>query len=191
MSDALRIWLDTSVARSVKNIRALCRLARKKGVRVKIHPQVYLERRRQLRAELAAKGKVFDEGAFDDLLEREGIAVPPFTLDQHRAGIWADTLHARYPSDGEWESAKQRTLGGELAKAFAVQPGLMPMTTDWLIALVVEHEASARVITNDHGEEWLVLRDAEPRRALRWDEAIAWLEELPDAAPSSRPGVDP
>jgi hypothetical protein len=48
---------------------------------------------------------------------------------------------------------------------------------------------SARAITTDPGEEWRVLRDAEPRRALRWDEAIAWLEALPDAAPSSRPGV--
>ncbi|HSN98914.1 MAG TPA: hypothetical protein VLS89_11535 [Candidatus Nanopelagicales bacterium] len=70
-----RIWLDTNVARSATKIAKLCLLARQKGVQVTIHPQVYLERRRQMRAKM---GAAFDAALFDKLLQREGIEVPAF-----------------------------------------------------------------------------------------------------------------
>ena len=101
-------------------------------------------------------------------------------LDQPRACQWADTLSERYRSDRDWELAKQGTLGGQLAKHFEVLPGDMPMTTDWLIALAVEHEADSRAITEDGKEEWRRLRESEPCRALRWEEALSWLRDLPD-----------
>ena len=59
----------------------------------------------------------------------------------------------------------------------------MPMTTDWLIALVVERDPAARIITRDEGEEWRALREMDPRRALSWDEAVDWLQGLADATP--------
>lgn len=182
---AVRLWLDTNVARSTARLSEICSLARRKGVEVAVHPQVYLERRRQMRIET---GPSFDAALFDSFLQRKGIQVPAFTLDLERAGSWADTLHKRYPSEVAWESAKQRTLGGELRKAFSVLPGDMPMTTDWLIALTVEHDISSWIITEDDGEEWVLLRDTAPPRVLRWNEALAWLRALPDASPSE-PGI--
>ncbi|EYF07119.1 hypothetical protein [Chondromyces apiculatus] len=174
-----RLWLDTNVARSAKRIAQLCRLATQKGVEVVIHPQVYLERRRQMRAQ---EGANFDGALFDGFLARQGIQVPVFTLDQPRASAWADALSERYPSDKAWEAAKKGTLGGQLQKAFAVLPGSMPITTDWLISLLVEHEPSSRAVTEDRKEEWRFLREAEPRRALGWEEAFSWLQSLPDVA---------
>lgn len=172
-----QLWLDTNVARSSRKIAALCALARKKGVRLNIHPQVYLERRRQMRAE---KGPSFNVAVFDGFLKSEGIEVPTFVFDQSTAATWADTLHARYPTNADWEAAKQKTIGGELRAGFSTLPGDMPMTTDWLIALVIEHDASSWAITHEKGEEWCHLLEAEPCRAFGWDEAIGWLESLPD-----------
>jgi hypothetical protein len=54
------------------------------------------------------------------------------------------------------------------------------MTTDWLIALAVEQDAGSLIITEDTGEEWRHLREAQPTRALAWDEALAWLNSLPE-----------
>ena len=176
------LWIDTNVARSVTDLRTLCRLAQRKGVRVVVHPQVYLERRRQMRADCARDGREFSEVSFDGFLRQQHIEVRPLVLDQETAGAWADALHLRYPSNETWEAAKKATLGGDLRAGFRVEPGDMPMTTDWLIALVVERDAAARIITRDEGEEWRVLREATPPRALRWEEAIAWLEALADAS---------
>ncbi|MDI1433783.1 hypothetical protein [Polyangium sorediatum] len=170
----LRLWIDTNCARSAKKLRLLLPLARKKGVTIVIHPQVYLERRRQMRVE---KGEAFSSQLFDDLLAQLGIEVSRLELDQALAAGWADTLYARYPTSGGWEEAKQRTLGGMRSLGFEVLPGDMPMTTDWLIALMVEEEVSACAITHDSGEEWKVLRES--RRLFSWSEAIAWLESLP------------
>jgi hypothetical protein len=189
VNDVARLWLDTNVTRSSKRIAQLRSLARRKGVRLIIHPQVYLERRRQMRAKT---GPLFDPVAFDDFLKLEGIEVPEFVLDQATAATWADTLHERYPKDEAWELAKKRTLGGELRAGFSTLPGDMPMTTDWLIALVVEHDPSSWVITNENrGEEWRCLREAQPCRALRWDEAITWLNSLPDAPEPEEDAAEP
>lgn len=172
----MRLWIDTNAARSPRAIRDLCRLARSKGVEVLVHAQVYLERRRQQRAE---SGEQFSGMAFDDFLLVHRVRVVDIHLDQPTAARWADGLCQRYPTDRDWELAKQRTLGGQLIADFKIIPGKMPMTTDWLIALAVEEDAASRIITHDEGEEWQRLREAEPRRALRWDEAVTWLQSLP------------
>ncbi|AUX39350.1 uncharacterized protein SOCE26_007390 [Sorangium cellulosum] len=182
----MRLWIDTNAARSPRALRDLCRLARSKCVEVVVHAQVYLERRRQQRVEL---GDQFLETVFDDFLKQHRIKVVDIHLDQPTAARWADGLCQRYPSDAAWELAKHLTLGGELRTDFKVLPGKMPMTTDWLIALAVEDDAASRILTHDDGEEWRRLRDAEPRRVLRWDEAVTWLGELPAREPPTDPGV--
>ena len=55
------------------------------------------------------------------------------------------------------------------------------MTADWLIALVVERDPVARIITDDGGEEWRALRGMPPPRALSWNGAMDWRQGLPDA----------
>ena len=100
-------------------------------------------------------------------------------LDKSTASTFADALHRRYPTNKDWELAKKNTLGGDLRADYKVVPGKMPMTTDWLIALAVELDPESRIITEDKKEEWRHLREAEPKRAFRWDEAVAWLETLP------------
>jgi hypothetical protein len=184
----MRLWVDTNCARSGTALVELARLAAPKGVQTAIHPQVYLERRRQMRVESRKKGKVFRTAAFDDFLDQASIVVPAFVLDQETAAAWADELDGRYPTDEAWERAKKDTLGGQLRADFQVLPGRMPMTTDWLIALVVERDPESRIITNDTGEEWRVLREMAPSRALSLDEAMAWLRELPDAPAAPRAG---
>ena len=52
------------------------------------------------------------------------------------------------------------------------------MTADWLIALSAE-ESDAVIVVEDQGEEWCGLRDREPRRALRYSEALTWLQAAP------------
>ncbi|MDC3960338.1 hypothetical protein KEG38_41175 [Polyangium jinanense] len=172
----MQLWIDTNCARSVVDLKEIARLARGKGITLVIHPQVYLERRRQMRVE---KGAQFKAAAFDGFLAQQEIRVPPFLLDQPLAATWADALYERYPTIEAWEGAKQRTLGGVLRGGFAVLPGDMPMTTDWLISLLVASDPSARIVTHDDGEEWRALREA--KQVLSWNEAMAWLEALPPA----------
>ncbi|WP_433933109.1 hypothetical protein AB3662_02805 [Sorangium cellulosum] len=182
----VRLWIDTNAARSVAAIEELCSLAGSRGVEVVVHAQVYLERRRQMRAHAGTR---FSEARFDGFLRQCGIHIVDIHLDHPTAARWADDLFQRYPTDAAWEQAKQRTLGGELRADFKVVPGKMPMTTDWLIALAVEDDAASRIITRDEGEEWRRLREGEPRRALTWDEAVIWLQGLPAAAPSPGRGA--
>jgi hypothetical protein len=182
----MRLWVDTNYARSVGDLRDLARLAKAKGVQIVIHPQVYLERRRQRRAECRKEGTVFSTEAFDGFLRQVKFVVPDFVFDQKTAAAWADELDGRYPTSEAWESAKKSTIGGQLRAGFEVQPGDMPMTTDWLIALVVERDPAARIVTRDEGEEWRALREMEPPRALSWDEAMSWLRGLPNAPTAPR-----
>jgi hypothetical protein len=176
----MRLWIDTNAARKTRPIRDLYRLARSRGIEVVVHAQVYLEMRRQMRV-LAGDG--FSATRFDDFLRTVGIRVIAIHLDHPTSAQWADALSLRYPSDAAWERAKQQTLGGILRASFEVEPGQMPMTTDWLIALAVEGDAGSRVITHDDGEEWRLLREAEPKRVLSWEEAVAWLSGLPAREP--------
>ena len=157
------LWLDTNAARSAEDLRKIAGAARDSSVSVVIHTQVYLERRRQQQARLGAR---FDSGVFDQLLERLQFEVVEMVLTRAVASRWADTLARRFPADREWELAKKATLGGELLKGFEVPPGSMPMTTDWLVALEIEHDPDSYVFTKDTGKEWETLREAEPQRVF-------------------------
>jgi len=121
----------------------------------------------------------FKPELFDSFLEESGILVFEMHVVRSTAAEWADKLFERYPTHEEWESAKKATLGGDLSRGFVVLPGQMPMTTDWLVALQVESDPMSFVITEDQGEEWIALRSTSPRRALSWDEALEWLQQLP------------
>lgn len=178
-----RLWLDTNVTRSVDDLKELSKLAQVKQVKVIIHAQVYLERRRQKQVELK---KAFKPKLFDKLLTQLRYEVPEMRVTRATAATWADTLYERYPDHVTWEFAKKATLGGELRKDFQVEPGRMPMTTDWLIALEIEHDRDSYVITEDGGEEWQVLRSE--RRVFGWSEAIEWLRSLPDPEPGAQVG---
>ncbi len=136
-----------------------------------------MERRRQMQVET---GEAFRPSIFDNFLERWGIQVFEMRFGHATASSWADMLFQRYPTHAEWEAAKKATVGGELKKGFVVEPGWMPMTTDWLVALEVEHDPESFIITADEGEEWRHLRQAVPRRALSLQEALDWLNGLPE-----------
>jgi hypothetical protein len=56
----------------------------------------------------------------------------------------------------------------------------VPFTTDWLVALEVERRG-AFITVEDKGEEWRALREASPKRALTYAEALAWLTSQDDA----------
>jgi len=171
----LTLWIDTNQARAAKPLKQLAQLARRKGVVPIVHPQVYLETRRQKRV---MHGPAFSPSIFDELLTQCRIECPAIAFDQARVSTWADLLAARYPSDQLWQRAKHATIGGELASGYDVLPGSLPMTTDWLIALEVELESDGRVLTADTGEEWRTLRES--GRVFGWDGAVAWLNSLPD-----------
>ena len=57
----------------------------------------------------------------------------------------------------------------------------MPFTTDWLVALEVERR-EVFIAVEDKGEEWRALREASPKRALFYEEAVAWLASQNDGA---------
>jgi hypothetical protein len=104
------------------------------------------------------------------------VVVDEMHLEKSRAERWAERLHQRFPTHEAWEEAKRSTLGGQLRAEFIHQPGQMPMTTDWWVALLVEDEPDDRIAVDDEGGEWSALRDGD--RALRSDEALEWLQSL-------------
>jgi hypothetical protein len=59
---------------------------------------------------------------------------------------------------------------------FVHEPGKMPMTTDWWVALQVEEEPEDRIAVEDNGAEWKPLL---AERALNVTGALAWLASLP------------
>jgi hypothetical protein len=176
------LWVDTNVARSADDLYELSQLAQSKRVTVVVHPQVYLERRRQMQVDCARKNKRFNPEVFDSFLEEAGIQVFEMHVVRATAAEWADRLFARYPTHEDWEAAKKATLGGELRKEFVVLPGRMPMTTDWFVALQIEVDPQSFVITDDQKEEWRILRRTFPKRAFSWNEAIEWLKGLSASA---------
>jgi len=176
------LWIDTNAAQSVADLKALSEEARGRQVMLVIHAQVYLERRRQMQVHCKSQGTSFQSGLFDNFLDRLGYEVLEMRVTRETASTWADLLFLRYPDHAAWEAAKKATLGGELRKGFQVAPGRMPMTTDWLMALEIEHDQKSYVITKDSKEEWQALRNARPSRVFTWKEAIDWLRTFPRAA---------
>lgn len=118
-------------------------------------------------------GTKYSQSYVDSFLSQQGIRVESMHLDTSAAERWAERLHERYPSDDAWEQAKRSTLGGELRKEFVHEPGRMPMTTDWWVALQVEDTAEDRIIVDDAGGEWRGLR--EMGRAMTSIAGLEWL----------------
>jgi len=178
------LWLDSNVARSVPKVRELADLAKRKGVRIVVPAQVHLEICRQQRERL---GAAFSPELVTTFLDQLEIEVAGATLDRAAAERWAELLHRRYPTSDAWKKAKLHCVKAKLPDGTTLPAHRVPMTTDWLIALEVEHRG-AIIAVEDKGEEWGALQTATPKCALTYDETVCWLNARDDAtAPSSRP----
>jgi len=174
--DRPTLWLDSNVARSPGKIRELFEKASPKGIRLVVPAQVYLEICRQVRESQGAK---FSLVRFDSFLEQQGIEVIGAQLDRTTAATWAELLNRRYPTRDEWKEAKLKSVKAKLPDEAELPAERVPMTTDWWIALAVEHDADAFIAVEDKGEEWRLLR--EQNRAGSFDDTLKWLETQPDA----------
>ncbi len=165
------LWLDANVARSPNKVRTLANLTQSKGVVVLAHAQVHLELCRQARLRA---GGAFDQRVIDTFLGSLGITIAEAKLDRASAEGWAEALHRRYPTDEAWRAAKLSAVRSRLPVEANVSADRVPFTTDWLVALEVERR-DAVIAVEDKGEEWRALREGSPKRALSYDEAVAWL----------------
>ena len=177
MSSA-ELWLDSNVARSQQKVRRIANLAKTKGIAVLAHAHVHLELCRQARQRM---GDAFNPRFIESLLASLGITIADAKLDRATAEAWAAQLHARYPTDDDWKRAKLSSVRARLPDEAAVSANRVPFTTDWLVALEVQRR-EVFIAVEDRGEEWRVLRDATPKRALSYEEALAWLTSQGDAA---------
>lgn len=175
------LWIDSDVARSVPKIRRLAELAQTKGVKVVVHAQVHLEQCRQVREHAARTGRPFSPERIASFLDQLGVEVASATLDRATAEAWAELLHVRFPTEAAWKQAKLGAVHARLPEE-AVTADRVPFTTDWLVALEVERRGEI-IAVEDRGEEWRALREATPKRALAYDEAIAWLTAQGDVGP--------
>lgn len=173
------LWLDANVARSPQKVRQLANLARAKGIAVLVHAQVHLEICRQVRQR---NGDAFDPQLIDSFLAGLDIAVAEAKLDRSTAEAWAEMIHRRYPTDSAWKAAKLSVVRARLPEDASVSADRVPFTTDWLVALEVERR-EVFIAVEDKGEEWRALREGSPKRALSYDEAVAWLTSQKDADP--------
>jgi hypothetical protein len=174
----MRLWLDTSVTRAPGHLRMIATEAYRRGIPVLVHAHVHLETCRHYRCRFGAN---YSPDTVDVMLRDLHIDVADMNLDRPTAERWAQRLHALFPSDAAWQTAKLATIGGELREGFATLPGDMPMTTDWWVALQVEEAPPDRVAVEDRGHEWEALRLG--GRALSAAEATAWLATLPVPGP--------
>jgi hypothetical protein len=179
------LWLDSNVAWSPGKVRALATLAEKKGVRVVVHAQVHLEiwRQRNVR-----DGAEFDAQMIGSFLHQLGIQVFDAMLDRTAAERWGERLAQRYGN--EWPRAKLEAVKARLPDGTSLPARRVPMTTDWLVALAVEDHDGFIAVEDKRGE-WATLRDATPKRALTFEECLAWLEALPDSPAASQSPVGP
>jgi hypothetical protein len=174
MTDTPTLWVDTSIARSLKKLRILAELAQPKGVRVVIPAQVHLESYRQTREAAASRGAVFTVEQFRSGLAQLNIRVADMMLDMPTAEAWGEIIYGRYPGGDAWKAAKLSCLRARLPAEAELSADRVPLTTDWLMSLEVERQGYY-VAVEDRGEEWAGLRAATPKRALTYEEALAWL----------------
>jgi hypothetical protein len=168
------LWLDTSIAWSAAKVREIAELASARGIKVVVHAQVHLETCRQTREAAVKAGRSFSPERVRSFLQQLEIQVAETIFDQPKAEQWAELLHRRYPTDKAWQGAKLSTVRASLPPEAQVPVEGVPMTTDWWIALEVER-CGAYVAVGDKGAEWEALRAMEPKRALSYEETIAWL----------------
>jgi hypothetical protein len=182
--DDVAVWIDSNVAFDPSKVRRLAELAQQKGVRLLVHAQVHLEICRQQRVKHGAK---FSPTLIDSFLDTLGIQVAEARLDRGAAERWAELLYQRYPTSDKWKAAKLLAVKAKLPESTSLPARRVPMTTDWLIALEVEHRAAV-VVVEDQGEEWSTLRSKAPCCALSFEEALRWLSERPDIGGDAAPG---
>jgi hypothetical protein len=157
-----------------RTLREITERAKGRGVQVVVHPHVHLELCRHYRCKY---GHRYSRDLIGNYLKDREVCISSVRLDQAIAERWAARLHEQYSTDDDWEEAKLSTLGGTLRSEFVHEPGKMPMTTDWWVALEVAESGDDRIVVEDQGEEWAALRVA--GRAMTADVAKQWLDSLP------------
>jgi hypothetical protein len=175
------LWLDSDVAWSITKVTKLATLAKRKGITVFVHAHVHLEQCRQIR-ERATAAKPYAPERINSFLDQLDIKIAEAKIDRATAEAWAELLYNRHPKEVDWKRAKLSSVRARLPDEASVTAAKVPFTTDWLVALEVERRG-AFIAVEDKGEEWLALRESSPKRALFYNEAIAWLEAQDDAAP--------
>jgi hypothetical protein len=172
--NARHLWLDSTIAHNLVQVKVISERARSRGYRVLVHSQVHLEQSRQVRVE---KKAAFRIDLMDRLLVRHGIEVFDAHLNKASAESFAEILAKRFPSRADWQTAKMEAIKAQLGPS-AVVGNQPPMTTDWLVALEVERDPTAIIVTDDQGPEWNGLRQVS--RALTYVEAMATLANATD-----------
>jgi hypothetical protein len=168
------LWLDSNVARSVKDVRELTKRAGPKGIRVVVPAQVHLEICRQVRER---EGMLFSQSLIDTFLAQVGIEVIDTRLDRSTAEAWAEMLNQRFSTSEAWKAAKLTSVKAKLPEETTLPASKVPMTTDWWIALAVERDTDAFIAVEDKGEEWKALRAL--GRAFSYADALLWLDAQP------------
>ncbi|MFP2897797.1 hypothetical protein [Corallococcus sp. 4LFB] len=133
-------------------------------------------------------GSDFSPQLIDSFLKQQDIEVIGAPIDRTTAETWAELLNSRYTTTAAWKAAKLASVKAKLPDEAVLPASRIPMTTDWWIALAVEHDADAIIAVEDKGEEWRSLR--EKGRARSFNETLRWLEAQPDAGErDSAPGT--
>lgn len=179
MTPADVLWLDSSVIHlGGRKLDELAKLAKSKGVKVVVHAHIHLETCRRLRESKRAKGEAYSQSHVTTSLDQLGIAIADVTFDRATAEAWAESLGRRYPTSADWKRAKADSVRARLPAGATVPASEVPMTTDWLVALEIERRGDV-VAVEDKGEEWQILRSADPCRAFTYDAAMTWLGARP------------
>lgn len=151
-----KIYLDTNVLWSGRQIRALCDLARLAGHQVVVPALVHAERIAQMRRE---RGSAFSEEAVESFLNTHNIRIEPFDrVDAERA---ANVLAVAFPTEDDWSAAKHSATSGR-----------HPATTDFFIGAPLV-DAGHTFVSGDKGVEFRSLKVDR----ITYQEALARLSE--------------
>lgn len=159
------ILVDTSVTRKAARFDALCEQARKANVRVYVSAITHGEMLRFLRE----TREDFSAEHVDRKLQFPGVAV--LAVDENVAHAFASATSANYPSEENWNRAKQSHcldmlgLGGRVQLCDLSANRHCSGTSDWFIAATaVAH--GLRMVTEDTGPEFRICDTCSIEKAL-------------------------
>ncbi len=176
------LWIDSDVATNKENLQKLSELSRKKNVELVVSAQVHLEQCRQVRQWCRQTKKRYAASLMNSFLDRLQIKKHEVKFGFEEAERWGEILDTYFPGPDDWREAKLQCVKARLPEGAELPTDRVPMTTDWLTALMVS-EREHFVVVEDKGPQWKWLRTATPRRAMSFREVVAWLEGFPEPPP--------
>ncbi len=176
------LWIDSDVATNKENLRKLSELSRRKNVELVVSAQVHLEQCRQMRQWCRQNNKRYAASLMTSFLKRLQINQHEVRFGFEEAERWGEILDEHFPGPDDWRSAKLQCVKARLPEGVELPAERVPMTTDWLTALMVSEREHFAVV-EDKGPEWRWLRSATPKRAMSFHEVMVWLEALPEPQP--------